>query len=411
MGLNLVGKIELDGAGFERGLHRAGDQVADLAKHAAIAAFGFYGVEESIKKTVETATELVNTSKRLDVTVEQLQLLRQAAKDGGTEMDTLASAFEKLDIARAKAFAGDKGAIAAFNRLGITQDQLQKQTAASLFTGSISNAAKNNSVEDIGPALKEILGKGFGALIPTLKTDFDELSGKMKKLGSIMDTETAVKLKAVGDEFDLLKNIMATQLGPVLLTVIESLIVLIGKLHSTGVGLEELLNSKDGPVKGLASFGKMVVDSVINKIPGALGEKLQDASDGYYQSIFGLSPKDALNNVLGAGQAFSDDDQEQQDKIEAFRQRLREEADALNNPTPRRGDEAPTTPEKKLHNIPADALVKVGNFLGSNGNTIERVNQQKIQLLQRIADSNDKIFMNIQRNGIGGIPGLGVPTV
>jgi len=34
-----------------------------------------------------------------------------------------------------------------------------------------------------------------------------------------------------------------------------------------------------------------------------------------------------------------------------------------------------------------DALVKVGNFLGTNGNTISRVDQRKIHLLERIADN------------------------
>src|SRR6185312_11847101 len=98
-----MAEIGLDGSGFERGLRKIGSDAAASVKNLAVQAFGIYAIEQAIAKTVETATDLVNESKRLSLTVEQLQLLRQAAKNGSVEMDTLATAFERLDVARAKA--------------------------------------------------------------------------------------------------------------------------------------------------------------------------------------------------------------------------------------------------------------------------------------------------------------------
>lgn len=417
MALNLEGKISLDGSGFERGLHRAGEKASefstDLIKNAAIAAFGLYGVEEAIHKTVETATELVNESKRLDLTVEQLQLLRQAAEDGGTEIGTLASAFEKLDIARSKALSGDKEALQAFGRLGVSNSQLKSQTAATIFTTSISSAAKGGNVENLAPAFKEVLGKGFGELIPVLKTDFDELRKRLEGLGVLIDTDTAVKLKEIGDEFGLLKNILAVRLGPAIIDVVEALQTFLAKLNSTGIGLEELLNGgKDKGAKGFfqgaMSLQKFIEDSVINLVPGKLGDKLQDLNDKRY-AFFGLSPKDALNNVLRAGSAFGQDDDEQTAKLEAMRKALAAAANDLKNPKPIIPP-LDTARQHKTAERAQDSLVKVGNFLGGNGNTISRADQQKIDLLRRTAVANEKLLDHFARTTTSSLfSGIGVP--
>ena len=69
----------------------------------AMNAAGVYGIEEAMRKTVEMAKELVTTSKRLGLGVEQLQLLRQAAGDANVEFTRLAAGIEKIDVARAHA--------------------------------------------------------------------------------------------------------------------------------------------------------------------------------------------------------------------------------------------------------------------------------------------------------------------
>lgn len=362
MGLKLMAEIGLDGSGFERGLRKVGSEAASSVKNLAVQAFGIYGVEQAIAKTVETATELVNESKRLDVTVEQLQLLRQAAKDGGTEMGTLASAFEKLDIARAKALNGDKNAIAAFAKLGVNQSALKTQTAATLFTGQISNSVKNGNVENLAPMLREVLGKGFGEIIPVLKTDFDELGGKMKRLGSIMDTDTAVRLKYVGDEFSLLSTIMTTQLAPAIIFAAENIYKAFAKLSGVFSGL------------GAGTSNWTIKDWVMALNPITSGVTIATKFD-----------------AKAAGEAYVDTSKPLLDELEAVKKKLQEEADKIKNPKPI-VPEVSETPAKKsksehLEHMQTDALVRVGNFLGSTGNTISRVDQRKIDLLNKIVEN------------------------
>lgn len=410
MGLNLIGKIELDGAGFERGLRKAGDSVSELAKTAVVAAFGFYGVEEAIRKTVETATELVNESKRLDLTVEQLQLLRQAAKDGGTEMGTLASALEKVDIARAKALGGDRAALDAFAKLGVSQVDLKTQTAATLFTNQISGAVKGGNVENLAPVLKEVLGKGFGELIPVLKTDFDELGDKMHRLGSIMDTETAVKLKSAGDSLDLLKNIMAADLGPALISFIEIIFSAVGKLKEFGAYLGSLSSGGVGQAiknKFKADYAQQAIDSYEAAVQGGVPDFLKGTSKKEYDDAKTYL-EEYNKKQAEAGQAALDAGSEFNKTVQAMREKLAKEADELTHPKPivPAIDAAKATHAARVQ---SDSLVKVGNFLGSNGNTISRVDQRKINLMEQHLTELKGIKQAIHTSG--GTFATGIPHV
>lgn len=407
MGLNLIGKIELDGAGFERGLHKATDRVTEFAKAAVVTAFGFYGVEEAIKKTVETATELVNESKRLDLTVEQLQLLRQAAKDGGTEMGTLASALEKVDIARAKALGGDRAALDAFAKLGVNGNALKTQTAATLFTNQISGAVKGGNVENLAPVLKEVLGKGFGELIPVLKTDFDELGDKMHRLGSIIDTETAVKLKMLGDDFDLLRNILAAQLAPVLVLMAEHLLTFIGKIAEASAYLGTIFSG--GVVqRAKDAFNANNAQNTVDQY-----EKLQAA--GFDSEPLKKKYEEA-QKVLDvynkkqaeAGQAALDAGSEFNKMVQDMRDKAKKEADDLEHPKPI-VPAIETAKGSHAAHIQSDSLVKVGNFLGSNGNTISRVDQRKINLMEQHLTELKGIKQAIHTSG--GTFATGIPHV
>src|SRR6185503_4983847 len=101
MGLKLIGEVSLDGSGFDRGIKRLGATL----KSTLAGAFGFVAIEAAFRKTIDTADELVTASKRLDTTVEQLQVLREAAKENKVEIDKLSTSFERLNVSREKALA------------------------------------------------------------------------------------------------------------------------------------------------------------------------------------------------------------------------------------------------------------------------------------------------------------------
>src|SRR5450759_909349 len=100
MSNRLIFETGLDGSGFERGLAKLGAAGAAGLKNFVVGAFGVYSVQQALSKTVESCTELVNASSKLGMSVEQLQLLRQAAKEGGVEFEKLVSSVNKLAAIR-----------------------------------------------------------------------------------------------------------------------------------------------------------------------------------------------------------------------------------------------------------------------------------------------------------------------
>src|SRR5689334_11234672 len=137
-----MAEVGLDGSGFESGMKKLGASAGASLKGLVASAFGVYSIHQAISKTVESASELVDASQRLDIPIEQLQVLREAAKQAGADFAKLPAAFEKLNIAREKALQGDKKTLAAFARFGVSTDALRNQSAANLFTGQIASAVK-----------------------------------------------------------------------------------------------------------------------------------------------------------------------------------------------------------------------------------------------------------------------------
>lgn len=369
MGLKLVGEVSLDGSGFERGLEQIGHAATHNLKNLIAGAFGVYSIHQVIHRTVEAAEELVTASKRLDIVPERLQVLRQAAKENNAEFSKLVTKFDELNVSRQKALAGGaEGAkiMKAFGDLGVTPEMLRTQSAANLFMGPLSTAARTRSVQDIDAPMKEIFRRGFGELIPVLKTDFDELGAKMRALGSIMDTDTAVAVKHLKDEFDLLSNIIVAQTAPALVEFAKLLINITGKVGATGsfFGAGSTWIRPDQIFDAIRKFA-------LSPILGGLAT---------YQAAKQFDPNAAANAYSAQQDVWNKIMLEMQAKIDAA-------AEALKNP-PAPGGEDPMTAQKRAASLKSgDSLVSVGNFLGSTGVSLQRMNERKIQLLTQIANN------------------------
>lgn len=345
MGLNLEASIGLNSAQFERGMHRVKDSVADSVKSFVIGAIGIGTVEEAFRRTIETADELVNSAKRLDMTVEQVQLLRQAAKDSGIEFEALANSIAKIDVARAKALGGDKASLAAFGALGVNRKDLQSKTATNLFTQNIGDTLKSTNVEQIAAPLREILGRGATQVVGVLKTNFDDLGQKMKLLGAIMDTKTAVELKQFKDEIGFIGSVLTSQFAPILVKISEAFFKLFEVLQITGTVYGTLVQSW---------------------LSGHFKNSWNEAGDA------GREVKDGFDKI------WSD-----------FQKQIQDESRALDNPKPPDFEKTAETAKKmrgehRERRTAEDSLIKVGNFLGSSRAVI---NNAQAMLVQHAANT------------------------
>ena len=353
MGLNLAATITLDGAQFERGMRRVGESVSESIKGFVIGAVGIGTIEQAFARTIETADELVNTSKRLGIGVEQLQVLKQAAMDNNVEFSALAATFEKIDIARAKALGGGADAgkfLRDFKALGVSKDQLLTQSAAALFQGPLSQTAQSVNPEQIAAQLRDVLGRSFGPEIAVLTTNFQELGAKMKSFGAIMDSTTAVQLKTFKDEMNLIGQILTSEFAPIIVGFGKAMLYITALLGTIGTALGNFLTDFAGFAKGGVAMN---------------WDSLKTAAD-YWKSKTG--------------------------EIDSLDARAKEIANALDHPKPPdlRGEAGAMKEHRERERIIGeDALTKVGNFLGTSRGAINGAQQQLVIHAATTARSDD----------------------
>jgi hypothetical protein len=393
-GLKLMAELGLDGTGFATGLKRAEGLAMGATRSIANTLIGMVGIGTvglAIHKTVESASEVVIASQRLGLGVQQLQVLRQAAIAAGQDFSLLIRTFEKLEVARKKALTPGRENDSdrrAFARVGVNHDMLENQTAAQLFMGPMSKAFKAGNQEDMVTALKqlELARNEFGAMIPVLKTDFVELSKKMGEAGAMMDTLTAVKLKNLGNEFQLLAKIITTVLGPTIVWVSEWIARATfkgGKAVAEFAGSMGAGTAHQGPLRAAFTTAMMLLSIPVAGIVGPIF-----GSGAAYKIFDSVSRKTGYRWAAGqaGGAAAKAPWEAGQKEYEDMLRRLEKEAYDLEHQKPDgafKGDLAKYSP--KAFETPGDSLVKIGNFLGGSQTALTRMAEQRTNYLRVIA--------------------------
>lgn len=378
MGLRLIGEVALDGSGFEAGLNKlehGAERVGETLKGLALAAVGVYGIENAIHKTVETADKLVDTSRRLGVSLEVLQELGYAAKQNGADIDKLTTFIEKLNSTRI-----DPKKFESFAKLGISQPDLSSFKVEDLIMKLSVNLRNRSSQEVIGP-LREIGGKGAGEMLVMLKDNLEEVREEARKLGLVMKTEDAVMLKFLADEMTILSQVIMTQLAPAIVTIME--IVLKGV--SVLKGAATMLGTFSGKqVQGRA------LSTIWDEIKYVLWGGGQAHSLKELKNAFDETKADAVESaVAGADEMLGGFMQIENLKADLVRKQ--KEIEKINSIP---DFESVMGEKKEKRNrgpgLYTDSLVGVGNFLGSARNPMISIAQTQTGLLRQIAQNTGK---------------------
>lgn len=402
--------------------------IGESIKGLAVSAFGISSLDSMFEKTVETASELINASERLKIPVEQLQLLRQAAKDAGIEFGKLQSTIEKVNLARDKALGGGADAqkyLKDFERLGISKADLLNpaNTGEKLLTGQIASATKSNNADEITSQLKDVLGKSFGEVIPLLQTDFGALHDKMQSLGSIMDTETAVKVKKVGDSLSLLGNILVVQFAPVVIGLVKALLwvvekiknvgsifgaTTVGQAHLQGREGEELTfledwKRKKGKFKDLMTNGAFT-DGMTDANKAVLFKESKEGIDKFVQRrIDYLRTKSGID-----GQVANEEIDKNQSILANFDKDAKEEADKLSHPKASNYAQnedinkkvKPENFKSTLGKLGSNDMLKVGGLLGVDASyRIQRLTEESNRFLRQIAKNTAQLVTSNSSDG------------
>jgi hypothetical protein len=270
MALNLQAVISLDSSGFQTGANKVKSMTGELAnslKSYVMGAIGVTSVGLAFEKTMESAKELVNESKRMGISIEQLQVLKKAASGAGVEMDALATTFEKLNVFRAKALGGgaegDK-ALGAAGKLGITKSMFETMNAQEILFGPLRQKILSTNPQEIAGPLRELLGRGFGPILPLLTKDLGALQKKMESLGMIMSTSTAVGLKQLDTQINSMKNILTVALAPAFLKLGEVVLRTVGFFNTVISFFKNLISDFKNHPESVFSPGQMIASAAAN---------------------------------------------------------------------------------------------------------------------------------------------------
>lgn len=360
MSFKIHGEVGLDGAMFKRGLHELGGETTAFLKNFALGAVGIASVEQAFSKTIDSAEELVNTSRKLDVTVEQLQVMRQAAEENGVEFNSMSTALERFNAVRENVLNGGKGSAAqlqALHRLGVSDADLKNNTAAQNLMGNISGVAQKSNAADIANDLKQVFGRGGNEIFGVLKTDFGELETKMKSMGMIMDETTAKELKQFRDQMAQIGRILEAQFAPVIISMAKGVFALVFSLGLIG-----------SAIGSAVAYIWEIIRHPINfiKDPKSFGSPLDGASDYVddmakkYAQMFGERATDEIKQNVS-------------------------------KPVPDLPKKEKKERDKKQSDIKSDSLLEVGNFLGSGGRAINTIAQQQLTVSLQQLDALNKI--------------------
>ena len=154
---------------------------------------------------------LNDMSKRTGVATEALSVLQFAAEQTGTDMGSVEGAVKKMQKAIFAASDGSKEAADALAMVGLTASDLAGLSADEQM-GKIADGLM--AIQDPGvraAVAMQIFGKSGTAILPMLEggaAGMAAFADEAKRLGLVMDSETAAKADALGDAVDSLKASM-----------------------------------------------------------------------------------------------------------------------------------------------------------------------------------------------------------
>ena len=275
--------------GQESGSKFSSSLVKGIGAGSVAVAGAVAGVSGALIKTAgDTAAygdQIDKASQKLGVSSTFYQEWQAVLQHSGTDMDKMSATFKKLATASQDASADQQ---AAFEKLGLSMDDVSKMSPEELFTHVISGLQGMEEGTERTSLATTLLGKGameMGALLNTSSEDTQAMIDKVHDLGGVMG-EDAVKASAryqdslqdMQTAFDGIKNGVGAKLLPVLADFMDKVADFI-----TNTDLTPLTDMVGKAVEGLGNFiSNLDIEAIGNTfqtVVTTIGEVLGTAWD------------------------------------------------------------------------------------------------------------------------------------
>ena len=286
---DLYAKLTLDNSEYEQGLDDAKESASKFGSSiktafkvggAAIAAVGAAAgaiTAKFVSGTKDVAAygdNIDKMSQKMGISAQAYQEWEAVMKHSGTSMETLKAGMKTL------ANAVENGN-EAFERLGISQEDIAKMSNEELFSATISALQGVENETERTYLAGQLLGRGateLGALLNTSAEETQAMKDRVHELGGVISDE-AVKASAhfqdslqnMQTALSGLKNKMMGQFLPSLTTVMDGLTDIFAGDDSKGIpalqaGIEGFANKMAELMPRILAVGSSIITSLINSI-------------------------------------------------------------------------------------------------------------------------------------------------
>lgn len=217
---NFDGKMKQITASASR-MERTTSAAFTTLKGAALGFVASLGVEAIVKVAkagLEYAASLGEIAESLGVSTKFLQEFRYAASQNGASIEQADNALGKFSVTIGKALDGEKSAVEAFTKLGISIESLNRASEQQRFDLVADAIKKIPDPARQSAAAIEIFGRGARAIIPTLTAGaeaFKRQAAEAREYGLVLSDEQIQNADKTADKIDRLTKALQTKIAGV----------------------------------------------------------------------------------------------------------------------------------------------------------------------------------------------------
>lgn len=307
---DLVAKLTLDSSEYESGLSKAEGEASSFGSKlksglgtaakvgaAGVAAIGAAAigtttaVTKAVSSTAQYGDNIDKMSQKMGLSAQAYQEWDAIMQHGGTSMETLKAGMKTL----ANAVENDNK---AFERLGISQEQIAGMNQEELFSTTISALQNVEDETERTYLAGQLLGRGateLGALLNTSAEDTEAMRQRVHELGGVM-SDDAVKASARFQ--DNMQDLTTAMAGVKRGMTAE----LLPGFNDVIAGFTSMIAGEEGAEEQLTSGVENIVTKFNEMLP-----RLSGIISGVGGSLISVAPQiveGAMSLVLSLGEAL-----------------------------------------------------------------------------------------------------------
>jgi tetrahydromethanopterin S-methyltransferase subunit B len=244
------------------------------------------GMTQAVGSTIDFADSISDLSDKTGVSTTALQRWSFAAKQTGTDLQTLVNASQELSKRLGE---GSDSTVGAVEKLGLNFQKLkalspeqQLETVASALKGVKDQTDQSSIAADI-------FGKAWKELIAPVRAGLQEMGDEAERLGAVLDEKTVRSLGQLADTWQKLKDTGTGLIG----SVLSPMVPLLNQMAEGAGKLASAFSGADG------AFQKLLL---LNKILGGSG------AGGMMIAAFGNGGPAPAGSAAGIRPVSSHDD-------------------------------------------------------------------------------------------------------